>query len=66
MNILIHYNHVNNKISDQLLTHYRKREFWIDVDVANINVYDELLGSLLQSKPAEVLPQVLGFKSNKQ
>lgn len=41
---------------DALIRQWRRREFFVEVDLAHVNEYDEVLFNNLQSRPDDIMP----------
>ncbi len=41
---------------DALIRHYNRKEYFVEIDLAHVNEYDEVLFNALQTRPEYILP----------
>jgi DNA replication licensing factor MCM5 len=55
---VFHTGNFNYYYRDTLRNNYNSSRYWIEVDLKDLNSYDEELGDLVKKQPTEVLPLV--------
>ena len=53
---VFHTGNFNYIYRDSLRNNYNSGRFWLEVDLKDLNSYDEELGEMLKKQPTEVLP----------
>jgi DNA replication licensing factor MCM5 len=61
---VFHTGNFNYIYRDALRTNYTSGRYWLEVDLKDLNSYDEELGELIKKQPTEVLPLVRKFNEN--
>jgi DNA replication licensing factor MCM5 len=55
---VFHTGNFNYIYRDALRNNYNSGRYWLEVDLKDVNSYDEELGELIKKQPTEVLPLV--------
>ena len=55
---VFHTGNFNYIYRDALRNNYNSARYWLEVDLKDVNSYDEELGELVKKQPTEVLPLV--------
>ena len=60
---VFHTGNFNYVYRDSLKNNYNSGRYWLEIDLKDLNSYDEELGETLKKQPTEVLPLVRNYKS---